>query len=84
MFKNYNAIGNGDYFNGIKADYSILDDLKHDFGESSELSIQKSLEIFKLINQSRIIYVDSNSFEIKTINTLKLPSVLIKDNYREQ
>lgn len=79
MFKNYNSIGDGDYFGGMKADVSILDDLDHDFGDSNELSIIKSLELFGIIQANGTRSFNNDNYKISSINNHNLPVILIKD-----
>lgn len=79
MFKNLNSQKFGDYFNGMKADESILDDLENDFGCHEESAFYKSLELMSLIKLKKSKKSKSDQHVITIINTIEQPHILIKD-----
>jgi C-terminal processing protease CtpA/Prc len=61
-FKNVNADGYGDYYDGLPVDIKVEDDLTHDFGDAEESCLKTVLHFIKT---NRKLQLNNN---IKTLN----------------
>jgi len=43
LYQDKNAVGDGDYYEGMRADYSTLDDPRHDFGSLGDPAVQAAI-----------------------------------------
>jgi hypothetical protein len=63
-FKNVNADGYGDYYDGLPVDMEIEDDLTHDFGDVEESCLKTALHYIKTGKKLQL----KNNNEINTLN----------------
>lgn len=91
LFQNLNALGQGDYFNGIPVDMTVIDDVSLDFGDIKDPGIQTALidmGYLSVGNSQRLSTVPANakrtnhSFLRREINPLTGPHELIKSRIK--
>ncbi|RQO67771.1 hypothetical protein DBR43_24990 [Pedobacter sp. KBW06] len=91
LFQNLNALGEGDYFNGISVDMTVTDDVSVDFGDIKDPGIQTALTDMGYVsvgNAQRLSNTPPNlkrmdhSFLRREINPLTGPHDLIKSRIK--
>lgn len=70
-FQIKNATGNGDYFNGMPADYDVFDDVTHNFGAPQEACLAKALDLINGTTQTGRVTTNSTT-QIPRAQTCKI------------
>jgi carboxyl-terminal processing protease len=71
-FQVKNSTGNGDYFNGIPADYDVYDDVTRNFGEPQEACLAKALGLINCTTQTRQVTNNSITQLRKVQSAIKI------------
>ncbi|WP_101263104.1 S41 family peptidase [Labilibaculum filiforme] len=70
-----NALGEGDYFDGIPVDFELADDLSHDFGDIDESNFKAALDYivndnFPVVTASKALSTNEREFKKKGLEEL--------------